>query len=303
MVGLTQLQYFKELAERQHLTQTANHLMISAPSLSATIARLEKEVGCQLFNREGRNIYLNDQGRTYLKYVNIIFDALANAKLEVHDNSREQNQHVDIAISSPIIWHQSLQLFMKNNPHITLSHTLVKRDRFEDPNYCSKFDFILTATSDLSGQDWEYEILIPDDRPVLAVYPSHPLAKRQAIRFIEAKDEPFIAVSKDFSMRKFFNDSCAMVGFTPKIVLECDYMLRSMMLAAEYGIVFTTESGARTDALKNAVFVNIIDPPLRRTQVIFSNKRHYLSQAAQTFRDFMIQYNQKEQSQHMPIAP
>ena len=72
MVGLTQLQYFKELAERQHLTQTANHLMISAPSLSATIARLEKEVGCQLFNREGRNIYLNDQGRTYLKYVNII---------------------------------------------------------------------------------------------------------------------------------------------------------------------------------------------------------------------------------------
>ena len=297
MVGLTQLQYFKELAERQHLTQTANHLMISAPSLSATIARLEKEIGCQLFNREGRNIYLNDQGRTYLKYVNIIFDALANAKLEVHDNSREQNQHVDIAISSPIVWHQSLQLFMKNNPHITLSHTLIKRDRFCDANYCNKFDFILTAASDLSGQDWEYEILIPDDRPVLAVYPNHPLAQRQSIRLIEAKNEPFIAVTKDFSMRGFFNESCERVGFTPKIVLECDYMLRSMMLAAEYGIVFTTESGARADALKNAVFVNIIDPPLRRTQVIFSNKRHYLSHAARDFRDFMLRYHQGEQSQ------
>lgn len=293
MIGLTQLQYFKVLAEREHLTQTAHHLMISAPSLSATIARLEREIGCKLFNREGRNIYLNDQGRIYLKYVNEIFDALENAKLEINDAAKQKSMHLSIAISSPIIWHGSLQAFMKKNPHITLSHTLIKRDRFEDHAFCAKFDFIITATSDLAGTDWDFEILMPDDRPVLAVYPRHPLAQRQAIRFIEAKDENFIAVSKDFSMRKFFNDSCELAGFSPKIVLECDYMLRSIMLASEYGIVFTTESGSRTNALNNAVFVKIIDPPLRRTQAIFAYKRHYLSKAAIAFRDFMIEYHRQ----------
>jgi DNA-binding transcriptional LysR family regulator len=293
MVGLTQLQYFKELAEREHLTQTANHLMISAPSLSATIARLEREIGCKLFNREGRNIFLNDRGRIYLKYVNQVFDALENAKREVTDVANQQNMHLSIAISSPIVWHKSLQAFIKTNPHITLSHTLVKRDRFEDTSFCAKFDFVITATSDLSGSDWESEILMLDDRPVLAVYPSHPLAQCKEIRFIEAKDENFIAVTKDFSMRKFFNDSCELAGFSPKIVLECDYMLRSIMLASEYGIVFTTESGARAGALSNAVFVNIIDPPLRRTQAIFVNKRHYLSKAALAFRDFMVEYHRQ----------
>lgn len=109
-------------------------------------------------------------------------------------------------------------------------------------------------------------------RPVLVVYPNHPFAQRQEIRLIDARDENFIAVTKDFSMRKFFNDSCDLAGFSPKIVLECDYMLRSRMLASEYGIVFTTESGARAGVLGNAVFVGIIDPPLRRTQAIFTNR-------------------------------
>ncbi|MDR3562799.1 MAG: LysR family transcriptional regulator, partial [Negativicutes bacterium] len=279
-MGLLQLEYFKALAEREHLTQTAKELMISAPSLSATIARLEREVGFQLFDREGRNIQLNECGRIYLKHVNTIFSALENAKLEMGDAANKHNQHLSIAISSPIIWHDVLQTFIKTHPDIALSHTLLKRDQLESPSYCAQFDFLMTATSDASGSDWEYEILILDDKPVFAVYPSHPFAQHKAVRFIDAKDEPFIAVSKGFSMRKFFDDSCAIAGFSPKIILECDYILRSRMLAAEYGIVFTTESGSRTSALSNAVFVDIIDPALRRTQAIIWNKRRYLSKAA-----------------------
>ena len=89
-MGLLQLEYFKALAEREHLTQTAKELMISAPSLSATIARLEREVGFPLFERTGRNIRLNACGRIYLKHVNDVFSALENAKLEMLD---AENKH------------------------------------------------------------------------------------------------------------------------------------------------------------------------------------------------------------------
>ena len=47
---LLQLYYFKVLAEREHLTRTAESLMIAAPSLSATISRLENELGVKLFD-------------------------------------------------------------------------------------------------------------------------------------------------------------------------------------------------------------------------------------------------------------
>ena len=45
---LLQLRYFIKLAQRQHLTQTAEELMISASSLSATIRKLEKELTVDL---------------------------------------------------------------------------------------------------------------------------------------------------------------------------------------------------------------------------------------------------------------
>ncbi len=39
---LLQLQYFKTIAECQHITKAANKLMISQPSLSNTLSRIEK---------------------------------------------------------------------------------------------------------------------------------------------------------------------------------------------------------------------------------------------------------------------
>lgn len=289
-MGLLQLEYFKALAEKGHLTQTAKELMVSAPSLSATIARLEEDLGCKLFDRDGRNIKLNECGKIYLRYTNEILALMENARKEVLDMSSQNSHNLSIAISSPIVWLDAIRAFIKANPDVTVSHTLVKRNQFKDFSYCSKFDFIITATTDMPGSEWTYKTLISDDKPVIAVYPSHPFASKKAIRLNESKDEKYIAVSKDFSMRKFFEDSCMMSDFSPKIILECDYILRTEMLKAEYGIVFTTESGARANMLQGAMYIPVLDPPIRRTQGIFYNKRNYLSKSAQTFLDFMVDY-------------
>ena len=79
-MDLLQLRYFNLLAENQHLTRTAEHLKISSPSLSATIKRLENELGVQLFDRKGRNIILNNYGEILLSYVKEIFLLLENAQ-------------------------------------------------------------------------------------------------------------------------------------------------------------------------------------------------------------------------------
>jgi len=63
---LLQLYYFRALAEKEHLYRTATELYISPSALSTTISRLEKELGVQLFDRVGRNIRLNDNGKKIL---------------------------------------------------------------------------------------------------------------------------------------------------------------------------------------------------------------------------------------------
>ena len=63
---LTQIRYFLEVAESQHITKSAQKLHIAQPALSQSIHRLEKELRVPLFVSKGRNIVLTEYGK-YLK--------------------------------------------------------------------------------------------------------------------------------------------------------------------------------------------------------------------------------------------
>ena len=63
---LEQLRIFVEVAERGHLTQAANILALTPSAVSAAIRVLEDRYGTQLFDRVGRGIELNPNGRIFL---------------------------------------------------------------------------------------------------------------------------------------------------------------------------------------------------------------------------------------------
>lgn len=290
-MDLLQLKYFKLLAENQHLTKTAEQLKISSPSLSATIKRLESELEVELFDRKGRNLILNNYGETFVRYVKEVFTLLDNAQKELGDIKNTGAMKISIATTSPIIWHDLLMAFVKRYSNVNLNHSIIKLSGINDLAVSDKFDFIITANNDLSSNPkWDSEVINKNDKPYLAVWPEHKFASKKSIRLIEAKDEKFIALSNGFSGRKFFDDICALAGFEPKIVLECDYSLRSTLLKNKYGIVFTTESVMPTGALGDAVFVEIIDPIYIRTQSIFWRKDRYLNTANNNFLKFTIDF-------------
>ena len=49
--------------------QAAEKLFLSQPSLSASMARLEKELGVRLFDRRGHRMTLTGEGEAYLRHV------------------------------------------------------------------------------------------------------------------------------------------------------------------------------------------------------------------------------------------
>lgn len=87
---LLQLRYFLELAKSKHLTKTAEKLMISPPSLSSTIHKLEDELGVKLFDRKAQRIYLNENGKIYYKYVENALNLLEEGKEAIAP--REKNR-------------------------------------------------------------------------------------------------------------------------------------------------------------------------------------------------------------------
>ena len=68
-MNLNQLYYFRTLAELEHYTKAAEKLNISQPTLSHSIAAMEKELGANLFEKQGRNVVLTKYGRIYIFYV------------------------------------------------------------------------------------------------------------------------------------------------------------------------------------------------------------------------------------------
>ena len=66
-LDLAQVRAFVATAERLHFGQAAEHLAVSQQALSKRIARLEGELGVQLFLRGGHAVGLTDAGRRFLE--------------------------------------------------------------------------------------------------------------------------------------------------------------------------------------------------------------------------------------------
>ena len=290
MFRMTQLYYFKKLARTQNITKTAEELHISPPSLKATITRLEEELGVKLFDKKGRNIYLNEYGEIFLRHVDDVFDTLENACRKIEEAARKESHSIKIGASALSLWLDAIALFYQKNPDAKISHSVLKMDRLNNPNFYSEFDFIITSNTNFQDDDWESEVLISDDKPVIVVHPEHHLADRKEIRLIEAKDEKFVALSAGYASRKYFNDMCKLAGFEPKISIEGDYTLRTQMMQAKQGIGFSTILGSRAMILQGFKFVNVTGLPNVRTQSIFWKKDRILTQTAADFKDFMVEH-------------
>ncbi len=75
-MNLSQLYYFRKLADLQHYTRAAKELFITQPTLSGSISSLESELGVALFQKSGRNVELTKYGAEFLEYVNASLEQL-----------------------------------------------------------------------------------------------------------------------------------------------------------------------------------------------------------------------------------
>lgn len=287
---LLQLHYFRALAEREHLYQTSMGLHISPSALSTAISKLENELGVQLFDRVGRNIRLNDNGKKFYSHVVRILDELDRACIELKNPEQAIEQRLNIITSTHVLWEDSFSEYIRLNPKVQFNHHTMSVERIANNSFTENSDFIITALDDMSTENYEYAILIPNDRPVLAVYDDHPLAGRRGISLSEARDEPFIALSKTFSMRRYFDNLCEIAGFKPKIVAEGDYSLRAKLIKDRMGITVSTVTGSKSILMKGIKFIEIAEPVHPRVQAIFWRKGKELSPQAKAFKSFLLSY-------------
>ena len=74
---LRQLEYVIAVSETGTITEAANRLYISQPSLTNSIHELEKEMNIHIFNRTNKGISLSKEGEDFLGYARQVLEQAA----------------------------------------------------------------------------------------------------------------------------------------------------------------------------------------------------------------------------------
>lgn len=196
---LLQLKYFIKVAETEHMSRAAGELFISQSSLSHTIHRLEEELGVQLFDRNGRNIRLNEYGRLYLKHARQVFLDLDEGARELERLKTGSVKPIVILTTIPDILYDLPDLFQNRDSPYQVSQQFVPRELLPQAIINSVADF---AISEFPCESRKLEATaLFEDELYLVIGRNHPLAARDIVTLSEIGEEYAFAPPKGVGIR------------------------------------------------------------------------------------------------------
>ena len=124
MQDVHKLRVFAAVAQYLSFTRAAQALFLTQSAVSHTIAALEAEVNCPLFQREGRRISMTEPGRVLLTHSKRIFAALDEAAAAVKRAARPELGLLRVGASPAACQYlvpESLREFRESYPDFELA--------------------------------------------------------------------------------------------------------------------------------------------------------------------------------------
>lgn len=152
-----------------------------------------------------------------------------------------------------------------------------------------EIDFCISSVP-IEGEEMVWEPLITEEI-FLAVPSGHRLSNRESIYLHEVKDESFISMNTGYGFRHLTDEFCKKAGFIPHIAFEVDEpTVISDLIKQGLGIAFVPSLTLLKNSTLASNKLRIIEPNCERTIGLSWSKKRYLSNTAQQFREFVIDY-------------
>jgi DNA-binding transcriptional LysR family regulator len=198
-IELRQMRYFLAVAEELNFTRAAERLHLAQQALSASIRRLEAQLGVALFVRSTRKVELTAAGEVLVEGARAVVAAAADAVERVHEAAQGRSGRITIGFSTaaggvPIV-RQILRQFAENAPGVDIR---TEEHDFSDPS-AGLADASVDAAfifGPLPIEGLSSVTLVREDR-VLAIRPEHPLAERTAVNANDLRELPWLRVPAD----------------------------------------------------------------------------------------------------------
>ena len=210
LMDFIQLQYFLAAAEEEHFTKAASRLNITQPTLSICISRLEKELGCTLFERSGRQVRLNRNGKILFQHTRKILKEYDTCIAELTSLARQDLSELAFASMTLHIHNYFVRNFLKKHPDFSISQQILLADQIHSVLQDPEIDFCFVNVY-LEDEDAEY-LLLSQDPMMLAVAKNNPLSKMKTYRLEDLVNERFVVNPRGTGFVSLFNELFASKG-------------------------------------------------------------------------------------------
>lgn len=208
---LSQLQYFYESAKTENFAKTAEKHMVPTSSVSGSVRRLEKELGCQLFDRSSNRLTLNQNGKRLFQALQVAFDTVGEAIKDLTTSGQDDREIKMLVramrgnITDYVIEHNRIK------PHIGFRINFDKAEQdFE------QYDIIIDEKTDAYPTHERIELC--HMRLRLTTSRESPLCNRK-LTMKQLAQQPFISLGQSSNLHKVLVDACKRAGFSPNIAI------------------------------------------------------------------------------------
>jgi DNA-binding transcriptional LysR family regulator len=282
------LRAFIALADQRSFTRAARQSSLSQPAFSALIRSIEEQLGTRLFDRDTRNVELTHEGRVFEQSARRLLDDFVAALDDVRDLATHRKGRVAMAVLPSLAagWLPGvLAEFRAVHPGIeidvadVLSEACIARVR------AGSADFALAATQ-ADTPELRADAFCSDGF-FLVCRRDHPLAAARQLRLKDLAAHPFIAMTRNSSVRQSLD--AAVTPLQMNAVMEVEQLATVMgMVRAGLGIsvvpALTLFQFQHDEVVTRALAL----PGMTRRMFMIRRRDRSLSAAAQALHDLVM---------------
>lgn len=268
-------------------TAAAKQLGYTQSAISQMIASLEKELGVQVLARSNHHVQLTPEGQRLMPLLSQTAKDWDNVKELAQEITGLKSAVIKIGTISSISAHWLPQLIKKFQAlHPGVRFVMLQGDYTTIPEWIhnNEIDFGFVNPAAMPQEPVKF-LRAGDLRAILPI--DHPLAKEEAVRLTDLKDEPFLMLEEGLYSEPLeaFHEN----GIEPNIKLRVhdDYSILSMV---EAGLGFSILADLVLQKQSYNVAIRPLIPNVQRRIGILQKPRELMPIASQQFVDFIIQH-------------
>ncbi len=234
---LRQLRYFLDIAETEHLTQSAQNLFVTQSTLSHGLRQLEEELQVQLFERLGRGLRLSHAGVEFRSYATRALKEIDAGRMALSELSGLQSGRLTMgAIPTFLntVVPVTVGAFSRAYPGVAIDVRELRAGPIEEQLRSGELDLGI-AFHPTTHAEIETEALF-DERMLLVVAPSHLLAKRRTLALEALAGVPLALLPRSFATRRLVDASLHEAGVEATVRIEMA-SVESLLVVCRHGDV------------------------------------------------------------------